>query len=163
MKKPSKKIEKYAGDILRSKNFQKQKKFMQHGNYTTYDHIISVAERSLYFADKFHFKVDEKSMVRAALLHDFYLYDWHDCGGPLGCYWHCLRHPHRAAKNASAEFNLTKRELRMIKKHMFPCTPCPPSSKEGLLISLADKSCAMREMRERRKLKKAAKKAAKKA
>ena len=162
-KTPNSKIKQHAGDILKSKTFNSQKNFMQHGNYTTYDHIVSVAERSLRYAEKFHIKVNEKSMVRAALLHDYYLYDWHDCGGPLKCYWHCLRHPHEAAKNAKAEFNLTKRELRMIKRHMFPCTILPPTSREGLLISMADKACAAHEMRERRKLKKAAKKAAKKA
>lgn len=153
--KLSKVIEKHAADILASKNFQKQKTFMQHGDMTTYNHIVSVAEKSLHYAKKFHVKVDEKSLVRAALLHDYYLYDWHDCGGPIGCYIHCIRHPREAANNAKKEFNLSKREERMILRHMFPMTLVPPTSREGWLISMADKACAFREMLHRKGLKKA--------
>lgn len=35
----------------------------------------------------------------------------------------------------------------MILRHMWPLTPIPPSSREGIVLSLADKYCASREMK----------------
>ena len=35
----------------------------------------------------------------------------------------------------------------MIIRHMWPLTPLPPTSPEGMVLSLADKYCASREMK----------------
>ena len=53
----------------------------QHGAVTTFAHSIRVACLAVWMADRLHLwdKVDLQSLVRAALLHDYFLYDWHDC------------------------------------------------------------------------------------
>lgn len=52
----------------------------QHGAVTTFAHSIRVACLAVWMADRLHLwdKVDLHSLVRAALLHDYFLYDWHD-------------------------------------------------------------------------------------
>lgn len=61
----------------------------QHGAVTTFAHSIRVACLAVWMADRLHLwdKVDLHSLVRAALLHDYFLYDWHDWddGAPIGC------------------------------------------------------------------------------
>ena len=51
---------------------QREKRFIQHANVSTYDHSLHVAEMSLTLAHLFRFKLDEESLVRGALLHDFF-------------------------------------------------------------------------------------------
>lgn len=49
----------------------------QHGAVTTFAHSIRVACLAVWMADRLHLwdKVDLQSLVRAALLHDYFLYD----------------------------------------------------------------------------------------
>ena len=81
--------------------------------------------------------------LRGALLHDYFLYDWHTPGAAQGL--HGLTHPKAALKNAREDFDLTATEEDIILHHMFPLTPCPPASREGWLVCLADKYCALKE------------------
>jgi HD superfamily phosphodiesterase len=60
------------------------KKFIQHGRVTVYKHSVSVAMMCLMLAHKFNIEVDEASLVRGALLHDYFLYDWHLPTRPTG-------------------------------------------------------------------------------
>ena len=71
-------INKYGYDILNSNNMDLYKTFIQHGNTSVYDHCINVTTMCLKIVNKFNIKVDTKSLVRGALLHDYFLYDWHD-------------------------------------------------------------------------------------
>lgn len=75
------KIYKYGVDILASEGMQKEKTFVQHGSITCYDHSLRVAEKSLELAEKCSAYIDERSLVRGALLHDYFLYDWHEKDG----------------------------------------------------------------------------------
>jgi uncharacterized protein len=122
--------------------------FRQHGGTTVYDHCLAVASLALRLARRLRVKIDEDSLIRGALLHDYFLYDWHvrDPERPL----HGFYHPRAALKNASADFQLNKRERNIIRRHMFPLTLVPPTTKEGLLVCLADKLCALRETFSRR-------------
>ena len=79
---------------------------------------------------------------RGALLHDYFLYDWHLTHER----WHGFRHPYIALSNASRDFDLTAREKNIIVRHMFPLTPIPPKYRESLLVSTADKICALKEV-----------------
>ena len=47
----------YGADIINSKAFQKMNKFMQHGDTTTLEHSINVAEVALRFVKKYNIKV----------------------------------------------------------------------------------------------------------
>jgi uncharacterized protein len=79
-------------------------------------------------------------------MHDLFYYDWHEND------WshrpHGYRHPRFAAENAKLLCGgLDKKSEMMILRHMWPLTPIPPSSREGIVLSLADKYCASREMK----------------
>ena len=119
------------------------KKFIQHGTTSVYTHCRNVAFMSLKLARKFHVKVDSSSMVRGALLHDYFLYDWHD---PEKCVkWHGFTHPKIALENALKVYDLNDIEKDVIERHMFPLTIKPPKTKEGFLVSIADKLCGIYE------------------
>ena len=121
-----------------------EKEFLQHGNCTVYRHSVAVARTSLDLADRMHLRVDAESLVRGALLHDYFLYDWHT-GYPGPPCTHGFTHPFIALKNALADFTLNRREKDIIARHMFPLVPIPPMTREGWLVCLADKICALRE------------------
>ena len=117
--------------------------FIQNGSTSLYNHCRNVALMSLKIARSFKIKVDEDSLVRGALLHDYYLYDWHDkLARP---HLHGFFHPGIALKNALEEFDLNSTEKDIIKHHMFPLTLVPPSTKEGWIVSVADKLCSLYE------------------
>ena len=67
-----------ASDILLSPEMQHEQNFIQHGSTTCYAHSANVACMALYLADVLHLRVDRLSLARGALLHDFFLYDWHE-------------------------------------------------------------------------------------
>jgi len=125
-------------------NFSKLKKYKQHNNYTTFDHCISVAKLSLYLAVKFHIKIDKDELVTAALLHDYYLYDWHDFTDKTHTF-HGFRHGKTASINAVRDYNINKRQMNAIERHMFPLT-LPPTNRMGIIITIADKYCAFKEI-----------------
>ena len=84
---------------------------------------------------------NEKELIRGALLHDYFLYDWHIKGNrPKGL--HGYTHPTTAYRNASKRINLTPIESDIIMKHMFPLTPIPPKFFESYVVCLVDKVCS---------------------
>lgn len=112
---------------------------MQHGDVSVMKHSEKVAFSSLWLARRLHINVSERELVRGALLHDYFLYDWHDdehCGLHN---LHGFKHPFVALKNASAEYDLSDREKDIIKKHMWPMTVIPPLCREGWLVTICDK------------------------
>ena len=82
MKKIPKKILLYGEDILKSERMITEKDFIQHGSISCYDHSLNVAKKSLIIAGflLIFIKINEKSLIRGALLHDYFLYDWHKSG-----------------------------------------------------------------------------------
>ena len=137
------KIYKYGVDILASEGMQKEKTFVQHGSITCYDHSLRVAEKSLELAEKCSAYIDERSLVRGALLHDYFLYDWHEKDG--GHRLHGFRHPAFALYNASKDFSLNRKERNIIARHMFPLTVLPPRCLEAWIVCFVDKYCAFSE------------------
>ena len=133
----------HAAELEAAGRLSLLKEYRQHGSTTVYDHVLSVASTALRLARRMRLRIDEDSLIRGALLHDYFLYDWHvrDPERPL----HGFYHPKAALKNASEDFRLNQRERNIIRRHMFPLTPVPPATKEGLLVCLADKLCALRE------------------
>ena len=130
-------------NIVNSKKFIREKKFVQHGSTSVYEHSISVATTCLEFVEKFNIKVDKNSLVKGALLHDYFLYDWHDKES-----WHRLhgiRHPKFAKDNAKRDFELNKKEENMILAHMFPLGIVIPRYIESIILCLIDKYCALKE------------------
>lgn len=138
-------LKKYAEDILNSANFQRTKEHIQHGNMTVNEHCIDVAKTSLMIKKKLHITCNQRDLVRGALLHDYFLYDWHkkDLKNPHKL--HGFYHPGRALRNAKKEYVLTKRQEDIIKKHMWPLTVVPPMCREAWIVTTADKYCSLME------------------
>mgnify|MGYP001065434050 FL=1 len=80
------------------------------------------------------------------MLHDLFLYDWRKRSNNRKRF-HAFRHGNIACQNACKLFDLTEKEKNIIKRHMFPVTPIPPNSKEGLLLTLIDKYCGLIEIK----------------
>lgn len=130
-------------EIGHNSRFHECDNFIQHGKTTVKEHCIQVAQTAYHLSKKWKLKVDEKELIRGALLHDYFLYDWHE--KKLKNQIHGFTHPRKALKEASKDFSLSDKEKNMILHHMFPLTPCPPKYKEGWLLCLADKICATKE------------------
>ena len=131
----------YALDILNSYGMKLEKKFIQHGNTSVFHHSLSVTRMCLKIVDKFNLDVSFSSLVRGALLHDYFLYDWHTSSN----YLHGFTHGRCAMNNAIRDFNISKIEKNMISCHMFPLTLRVPKYKESIILCIADKICATEE------------------
>lgn len=132
-------------DILESENFQSTKEHIQHGTVTVHAHCINVAKHSLMLADRLKVRTKRRELIRGALLHDYFLYDWHDKDHINPFKLHGFFHPGRALKNATRDFELTKREKDIIRKHMWPMTIIPPMCREAWIVTAADKWVSLKE------------------
>lgn len=132
-----------ARDIVTTKEFAGMRNYQHHVKGSVYGHSLKVAYLCYRHCKHFGTDLDLREVVRGALLHDFYLYDWHD--------WlpehrlHLFTHPQCALKNALKHYpDLTVRERDMIRNHMFPIIPFSlPRTKAGWLICLYDKVAAI--------------------
>lgn len=139
-------VDRAARQLARAGRLDLTREFIQHGDVTVYAHVTSVARASLSFAeclDRAGISVDRASLLRGALLHDYFLYDWHDPDPSHRL--HGFRHPFFALARAEEDFELTQRERNIIVRHMFPLVPVPPTCREAWIVCLADKWCALRE------------------
>lgn len=136
-------VDEQARKLEETGRLSRLRDYMQHGKCSVYDHSLAVASTALRLSRRLHLKTDESALVRGALLHDYFLYDWHvrDRHRPL----HGFYHPKAALQNARQDFELSDKEEDIIRRHMFPLTPVPPKTREGLLVCLADKICAVKE------------------
>lgn len=65
-------FEKLIYKISQNEHVLKMKNSIQHGTTTTYSHSLSVAKTSYKINRKLHIGCDEKTLVTAAFLHDFF-------------------------------------------------------------------------------------------
>ena len=126
-----------VSDLIENELVLQMKEYIQHGDTTTFQHCVNVSYYN-YKLCRF-FGWDAVSCARAGLLHDFFLYDWHDDYNLL----HGITHPKVALKNADKYFELNECEKDIILKHMFPLTITPPKYKETVIIVLVDKYCGL--------------------
>ena len=132
----------YGADILCSKEHKECDKFIQHGNTTVRKHTTSVACMAVAIARKTHLKFDYQAMIRGALLHDYFLYDWHEPHHGL----HGYTHASLALKTAAQDFAISPIEADVIKKHMWPLNIKPPRYREAMIVTIADKICSAKEV-----------------
>lgn len=132
-------IREAGADILEAPNFQMTRQHIQHGTVTVNAHCINVAKHSLMLAEKLGIRYEARELIRGALLHDYFLYDWHDKDHINPFKLHGFFHPGRALKNATRDFELTEREKDIIRKHMWPMTIIPPMCREAWIVTAADK------------------------
>lgn len=141
----SHKIKEAADDILQSENFRATRGHIQHGNVTVNNHCMNVAKYSIALSEKLHISCRQRELIRGALLHDYFLYDWHSREHVPLYKLHGFYHPGIALRNASKEYNLSPVEKEIIKKHMWPLTVVPPTCREAWIVTSADKWCSLME------------------
>ncbi len=131
-------------DILENSDVQKMKQYNHHSNISCYDHSLHVAYWNYVICAMLGW--DKVAGARAGMLHDMFLYDWHEykAGGFRSL--HGFAHPHYALENAKKDFELTGREEDIILKHMFPLTIALPKYRETYIIILTDKFCCLSEI-----------------
>ncbi len=119
--------------------------YIQHGNTNCILHLVAVTHYSLMLSSKLHIRVSYRSLVVGSLLHDYFLYDWHEKNEAHK--WHGFRHPSFALKNALKKWKLNCIERNIIKTHMFPLTLFSiPKYRESIIVCLIDKICATYEI-----------------
>lgn len=130
-------------DVCRKSRLLQECKFIQHGTTSVFRHSVAVAYTCFWIARRLNLRIDEKSLIRGALLHDYFLYDWHEKDASHR--WHGFIHAERALANALEDFDLNGVERDMIRRHMFPLNVRPPRYKESWILCVADKICSSRE------------------
>lgn len=135
-------VQQYGADIIADLTYQSQAKFKQHRVSNTMRHCIGVATSCVKFAQKLRIKVDVKSLIRGALLHDFYLYQYTECYKK----GHFHHHGDWAAENAQKYFGINELEKGMICHHMWPIRFFYfPNSREAFILTLMDKKVGTKE------------------
>lgn len=141
-KRPS--FDELAAPWLARPEVQRMDEFIQHGITTTLDHTLRVARKALDLARRHNAQINEQDLVAGALLHDFYLYDWHDRSTSKPN--HATKHPLYAAANARELLGVNDHVVSIIETHMWPLPPNRvPASKEAWLVCWADKLCSLAE------------------
>lgn len=134
-------IHKYGADILSSEMFQREKDFIQHGTTTTYAHSLCVTYVSVCLALRSRKRINMRSVVRGALLHDYFLYDWHEKNEYHRL--HGYTHAKRSMENAIRDFGINSHEAQIIYTHMFPLNISRfPRTPEARIVCIADKFVA---------------------
>ena len=129
-------------EIWKHPNVKSMETFIQHSDVNTLKHCLNVSYVSYKICKKLN--LDYRAGARGGLLHDFYLYDWHETKPEEGL--HGFVHPSIALKNANKHFRLNKKEQDIIEKHMFPLTLKVPKYAEAWVVTLVDKYIAIKEI-----------------
>ncbi len=137
-------LEFYTRELEKTGRFGMERGFPHHGNISVYTHSLHVARVSLRMARILPGKFHQRELIRGALLHDYYLYNWHNSGE--GHRLHGFRHAKFALRNARRDYKLSPIEENIIAHHMFPLTPLPPTCREAWIVCVADKICAVSEL-----------------
>ena len=129
--------------LLNTQEVQSMGQWNHHFGVTTYEHSLFVSYVAFRIARKL--RMDYYAAARAGLLHDLYLYSPYRSDSHPGN--QCFYHPIAALHNAKALVpDLTEAEQNSIVSHMWPLAYHAPKCKLALVISFADKLCAMLEI-----------------
>ena len=120
-------------DICKNSRILESHKYMQHGDTSVFRHSVSVAYYSYYLALKLHAPVNETSLIRGALLHDYFLYDWHEKDDSHK--WHGFHHAEKALHNAMEDFDLNE-----VEQDKSSFEPFKTSLIRGITVKNIDKS-----------------------
>ncbi|HWT75072.1 MAG TPA: HD family phosphohydrolase [Mobilitalea sp.] len=134
----------YINELLNTEQVKEMQNYIQHGKTSTFTHCLVVSYYCYLAAIRLPFQFDIKSVTRGAMLHDFYLYDWHipEKSHKL----HGFVHPGIALQNARKHFTLNPIEEDIIEKHMWPLTVHKlPVYKEATLVLMIDKYVSLAE------------------
>ncbi|MBQ2504925.1 MAG: HD domain-containing protein [Erysipelotrichaceae bacterium] len=141
----------HIDELLSDSRVRKMDDFLAHGKISVLTHSVNVAKTAYILNRDLKLGCDLKTLLRGALLHDYYLYDWHDARIFVNVFqMHGFTHPKIARDNAVKDFGVDFETQKVIESHMWPLTfRSFPSSKEAFVVCMADKLCALKEMVER--------------
>ena len=131
--------------VQSDRNVQRMKRYMQHGKVSTYEHCVNVAKLSYDIDKALSLHSDLHVLLLGAMLHDFYLYDWHkrDNGEH---HMHGFKHAKTACLNAKNYCHVDDKTGDVIYCHMWPMNPERlPKSKEAWIVCAADKAVSLYE------------------
>lgn len=129
-------------DLIINETVLRMKIYRQHFNVSCFDHCLYVSYNAYIICKKHN--LDYKSVARAGLLHDLFLYDWRKReNGRKGL--HAFTHGKTALENALKITKLNEKEKDIIQKHMWPVTLKMPRYKETFVITYVDKRIAIAE------------------
>lgn len=128
------------------------------GENSLYVHSVDTAQCAYRLARRLHMREERvRAVTRAALLHDFFGYDWQSerhrrfmrrySGWRRIQHMHAFIHGAHAARRAGRLFGLDQRQRQAIASHMFPLAPLPRNT-EAWVLTLADKLVASKEVGE---------------
>ena len=128
-------------DLVNDPTVQRMKIYKQHCDTSCFTHCVEASYHCFKICKMMGF--DYVSAARGAMLHDLFLYDWRRKSDVNS--WHAFTHGQVAYDNASKIFTLNNVEKDMIINHMWPLTIKLPKTKEGWVLVLVDKYCAIKE------------------
>ena len=133
--------------ILKNDEFKKMSD-IKHHNTTRMDHSLKVSYYSYIIAKSL--KLDYEDVARGGLLHDFYTEEIRKCNKIKDkVLLFSTKHSNDALINASNNFELSEKEVNIIKSHMFPVDYRIPKYAESWIVSLVDKVLSFGEVSKR--------------
>lgn len=130
-------------ELLANEEVRSMEQYTQHGGTSCLRHSINVSYLAYRYCKQQGWNA--VAAARGGLLHDLFLYDWHDYRRKPGERLHGFEHPRKALENATRLFDLTHVERDVIVRHMFPLTLTPPKTKEAYAVTMFDKYCSFME------------------
>ena len=137
----------YGRKILTDRDFRRAMGQSHHKVTSVGRHSLSVSMTSLkmcYALEKLHIHTNRQAVVVGALCHDLGIL------GRTGKFRNnrecCRQHPLdsvEAAKRICPD--LDEKTEQIISRHMFPLTPKPPMNREGVIVTIADKYCSVKD------------------
>lgn len=117
---------------------------VKHHNITRLEHSLKVSYYSYKISKLLH--LSYKETARAGLLHDFYLeqIDEQDRIKDKILLF-SFNHPKTAVNNSLKYYDLTDKEIDIIKTHMFPSSFSIPKYMESWIVSFVDKFVSTKE------------------
>mgnify|MGYP003304037061 CR=1 FL=1 len=134
-------------NILKNNEFKKMSD-IKHHNTTRMDHSLKVSYYSYKIAKTL--RLDYEDVARGGLLHDFYTDEIRKCNKMTDkILLFSTKHPNDAVINATNNFELSEKEINIIKSHMFPVDYRVPKYAESWIVSLVDKVLSFGEVSKR--------------
>ena len=145
MDKEHRQMMEILSEIESERIVQEMKQYTQHGKISTYENCKNVAKLSYRIDRRLFLHSDLRVLLTGAMLHDFYLYDWHSEDEGMHNL-HGFTHAETACINAQKYFNIDTKTSQVIYCHMWPLNPRRvPKSKEGWIVCFADKCISLYE------------------
>ena len=129
-----------VNNILDNDEFLKIRQIEHHG-ISRYDHSLKVSYYSYKIAKALH--LDYEQTAIGGLLHDFFLSP--EDRTQKDRLVSVFTHPKQAVEMAKSQFDLTTKEIDMIRSHMFPINLSVPKYAESWIVSMVDKCVATNE------------------